>query len=181
MSGRFSNEKLIFPLSIDSSIFAEFMPYSAKNITANHNYEMWSDDTVHVVGTKELVEDPDLISFERECAQKAMDEDAAGAGFPDKRIEYAIRIDFLVALTFVLNLWDWSTLEVVTYLVKPSTEPWRCRFADHPVVKPFAGKADALMSHAWSNKWGLLIASAALGIQKSYFKIQVIVLLNYFK
>jgi hypothetical protein len=52
---------------------------------------------------------------------------------------------------------------VVIFLAKASTEPWRCRFSQHPVAKKYAGRANALMSHVWKNKWGVLIAAAAQG------------------
>jgi hypothetical protein len=73
------------------------------------------------------------------------------------------RVDFLVAMTFVLDLWHWTTKEVVIFLVKPSTEEWRCRFACHPVARRFSGPADALASHVWDNLWGTLITSVAQG------------------
>ena len=33
-----------------------------------------------------------------------------------------VRVDFLLAITFALNMWGWKTWEVVQYLVKPATE-----------------------------------------------------------
>ena len=33
-----------------------------------------------------------------------------------------VRVDFLLALTFALELWEWKTWEIVQYLVKPATE-----------------------------------------------------------
>jgi hypothetical protein len=85
------------------------------------------------------------------------------------RIGCALRIDFLVALTFALNLWKWKTKEVVIYFIKPITEELRCRFADHPFACKYKGKADALMSHAWDNEWGELIAAAAQGAPMNRF------------
>jgi hypothetical protein len=85
------------------------------------------------------------------------------------RIGCALRVDFLVALTFELNLWKWKTKEVVIYFIKPITEELRCRFADHPLASKYKGKADALMSHAWDNEWGELIAAAAQGAPMNRF------------
>jgi len=134
------------------------------------NYEVWSDSTVHVVGTGARVTDPDVVAFELARAQEAQQEDEAwGEGLADRRFACALRIDFLIALTFVLDLWSRTTLEVVIFLAKPATEEWRCRFADHPDVKPFAGKADALMSHSWGNNWGTLVAAAAQGASMDRF------------
>lgn len=58
---------------------------------------------------------------------------------------------------------------MVVFLVKPITEELRCRFADHPVARKYKGKADALMSHAWDNEWGELIAAAAQVASMSRF------------
>ena len=124
---------------------------------------MWNDDTIHEVGTGLLIIDPILIQYEIQQATKAIVKDVDGAGLPAARIKYAIRIDFLIAMTFSLNLWKWMTWEVVTFLVKPATEVGRLRFSEHPLVKPYTGHADALMSHAWSNKWGILMVAAAKG------------------
>ena len=82
-------------------------------------------------------------------------EDAEGA----KTVEHAeklrscgIRVDFLLALTFAIDMWEWKTWEVVQYLVKPATEEeGRCRFADLPTVKAFSGAATIFMSHTWGS------------------------------
>ena len=162
--GRFGAKSLVYPEHIDKSIFDHLLKFKSKTVKAHNNYEVWSDNTVHVVGTGALVTDPAVVDMELAFAKAAQQEDEAwGEGLADMRIGCALRIDFLVALTFVLDLWSWTTLEVVIFLVKSSTEEWRCRFADHPAVKPYTGKADALMSHSWGNNWGTLIAAAAQG------------------
>jgi hypothetical protein len=127
---------------------------------------------VHVLGapSNEFLDDPKVLAEEQAHAAWAEAEDAAwGEGLPDMRIGCALRIDFLVALTFALRLWKWKTKEVVIFLVKPVTEGLRCRFADHPMVSKYKGKADALMSHAWDNEWGELIAAAAQGAPMDRF------------
>jgi len=121
---------------------------------------------VHELGapSDEFLDDAEVLEQEKAHAAKAELEDASwGDGLSDMRIGCALRIDFLVALTFELNLWGWPTAQVVLNLVKPFTEEHRCRFADHPFVSKYKGKADALMSHAWGNLWGELIAAAAQG------------------
>ena len=56
------------------------------------------------------------------------------------------------------------SVQVVAYLVKPSTEKeGRCRFARHPVAVAYSGRAHAMMSHYWDGSWGTLIAAAAQG------------------
>jgi len=125
---------------------------------------VWSDGTVVDMGTGQRVTDEEAIAFERARAIEAEAEDAAlGDGLSERRVRCALRIDFLVALTFALDLWEWTTREVVVFLAKASTEEWRCRFSDHPVARKFAGRAQALMSHSWGNKWGTLIVAAAQG------------------
>jgi len=120
--------------------------------------------------SNEFLDDIKILAEEQAHAARAEAEDAAwGEGLADMRIGCALRIDFLVALTFVLNLWKWKTKEVVIFLVKPITENLRCRFADHPSVSKYKGKADALMSHAWDNEWGELIAAAAQGAPMNRF------------
>ena len=52
------------------------------------------------------------------------------------------------------------------FLVKPATEMYgRCRFADHPLVQPFTGRATVFMSHCWGGKWGDLVAAACAGAE----------------
>jgi len=122
--------------------------------------------------SNEFLEDLKVLADEQAHAARAEAEDKAWGSkeaLADMRIGCALRVDFLVALTFALKLWMWKTKEVVIYLVKPITEEMRCRFADHPLAKKYKGKADALMSHAWDNEWGDLIAAAAQGAPMKRF------------
>ena len=167
---RFGATSLVYPEHIDPRIFDDFLKFKSKTVKAERNYEVWSDNTVHEMGTGATVTDPAVVEMELAFAKVAQQEDEAwGEGLSDRRFACALRIDFLIALTFELDLWGWTTLEVVIFLAKPSTEKWRCRFADHPVVKRFAGRADALMSHAWGNNWGTLVAAAAQGAPMNRF------------
>jgi len=127
---------------------------------------------VHVLDAPptEFLNDPKVLAEEQAHAARAEAEDAKfGEGLADMRFGCALRIDFLVALTIELDLWKWKTKEVVMYFVKPVTEELRCRFADHPLASKFKGKADVLMSHAWGNNWGELIAAAAQGAPMNRF------------
>ena len=75
-----------------------------------------------------------------------------------------MRVDFLLALTFALNMWEWMTWEVVQYLVKPVTEDEdRCRFAHLSYVRPYTGAATIFISHCWGARWGDLVAAACAG------------------
>ena len=74
---------------------------------------MWTDGSVHEMAPgAPLVTDPELIAFERARAAEAEAQDAAGEGSAEARFCCALRIDFLVALTFELNLWHWPTRDV---------------------------------------------------------------------
>ena len=122
-----------------------------KQITAKCNYTIFTDGRVKDMNTYKEVTDPAVSAFEQNCAAVAVAEDAKEGGsgapcgsycrdcaychFADQRINNAIRVDFLVGLCFALNLWDWTTKEVVIFLVKACTEKWRCRFAKHPAVQ----------------------------------------------
>jgi len=156
---------LTYPEHIPRAIFDPLRIFKDMNRLADRNYEMWTDGTVHeMVRGSPLVTDPELIAFERARAAEAEAQDAAGEGSAEARVSCALRVDFLVALTFELNLWHWSTREVVAYLVKPSTEfEGRCRFARHPIAMAYSGQADVMMSHYWDGSWGTLIACAAQG------------------
>ena len=74
---------------------------------------MWPDRSVHEMAPgAPLVTDPEHIAFEQARAAEAEAQDAAGEGSAEARVCFALRVDFLVALTFELNLWNWSTREV---------------------------------------------------------------------
>ena len=161
---RFAHDKLIFPTTIPDSALEPFLRFRGKATTARANYELWGDGSVRDMGTGAAVSDPAVVAHETRCAQVARAQDAAwGLGLPDRRFSGALRVDFLVALTFKLDLWDWPTRDVVVFLAKASTELWRCRFSDHPSAKAYTGYGDALASHSWANTWGVLVAAVAQG------------------
>ena len=102
---------------------------------------------------------------QNKAAAEADDEPTAGTPKHAEKLRCCgIRIDYLLALTFKLNMWDWETWEVVQHLVKPATEAEkRCRFADLPWVRPYTGAATVFMSHCWGGRWGDLVAAACAG------------------
>ena len=111
--------------------------------------------------------DSAVIASEEERKLDAEADDAETAGTPshaEKLRGYGMRVDFLLALTFALELWEWKTWEVVQYLVKPATEgEGRCRFAELEAVWPFSGSATVFMSHCWGGRWGDLVVAACAG------------------
>ena len=58
-----------------------------------------------------------MIASEEQHKAKAQEEDAPTAGTPahaEKLRCCGIRIDFLLGLTFALDMWDWKTSDVVS-------------------------------------------------------------------
>lgn len=81
-----------------------------------------------------------------------------------------INVQFLLFMTFELNLWEWKVWEIVQFLVKPLSEAHnRCRFAHLDFIKPFTGPADVFMSHCWGGSWGDFVASACTGASEFRF------------
>ena len=118
---RFGAFSLSYPKHIPRSIFDPLRIFKNKDKLADRNYEMWTKEGVdefhEMIPGVPLVTDPELIAFERERAAEAQAQDAAGEGSADARFGCALRVDFLVALTFELNLWKWSTREVYILLI----------------------------------------------------------------
>ena len=116
---------------------------------------------------KSPVVDLAVIGSEEQHKAGAEADDQATAGTPAhaERLRCCgVRVDFLLAITFALNMWEWKTWEVVQYLIKPATEgEQRCRFMDLPGVRQFAGAATVFMSHCWGGRWGDLVAAACAG------------------
>jgi hypothetical protein len=156
-------DELERPTHIDDGLLSTLTAYADKTTTATHDYKYWGGDPrPWRNGDNTPITDPDVILAEEEHKLAAeMEDDLETAGTEGhatkKRPDHAlklrccgIRIDFLLALTFALGMWDWKTWEVVQYLVKPATEAeGRCRFAELPCVRPFAGAATLFVSHCW--------------------------------
>ena len=110
------------------------------------------------------------IRLEEQHKAEAEAEDQPTAGTPahaEKLRCCGIRIDYLLGLTFALNMWDWKTWEVVQYLVKPMTEgEGRCRFADLSGVRPYTGAATVFMSRCQRPKAKLQIEKAKFSMGK---------------
>merc|ERR1712185_467691 len=99
------------------------------------------------------------------CSRSAV---AAGVGAADRLHQFGIQIDFLLLLTYELDLWEWKPWEAVQFLVKPATEQHnRCRFAELPLVRRFTGPATVFASHCWRGKWGDLVAAVCAGADKA--------------
>ena len=108
-----------------------------------------------------------MIASEEQHKLAAEAEDQPTAGTPahaEKLRSCGVRVDFLLALTFALDMWEWKTWEVVQYVVKPATEgEGRCRFMELAAVRAHAGAATVFMSHCWGGRWGDLVAAACVG------------------
>ena len=108
-----------------------------------------------------------MIASEEQHRLAAEAEDQPTGGTPahaEKLRSCGVRVDFLLALTFALDMWEWKTWEVVRHLVKPMTErEGRCRFAELEHVRPFTGAATVFMSRCWGGWWGDLVAAVCAG------------------
>ena len=102
---------------------------------------------------------------QHKLAAEAADQDTTGTpAHAEKLRGCGVCVDFLLALTFALDMWEWQTWEVVQYLVKPATEgEGRCRFMELAAVRAYAGAASVFMSHCWGGRWGDLVAAACAG------------------
>ena len=104
------------------------------------------------------VTDPEVILIEEQLKIDAEAEDAEAAAGPTAHALHqrcrGARVDFILAMTFDLNLWHWKTWEVVQFVIKPATEgERRCRFADLPFVRPYFGAATVFMV-SWTSVVG---------------------------
>lgn len=172
-AGTHATNELIKPAHLDDDeVFGHFMhyeDYSAKATVAVKDYKYWGgaeqpwrngvDDTP--------VTDQGVIASEEQHKLEAEAKDQQTAGTPDHALLLrccGVRVDFLLGLTFALNLWGWKTWEVVQYLVKPTTESeGRCRFAELAAVRGYTGAATIFISHCWGARWGDLVAAACTG------------------
>ena len=135
-AGTHATTELIRPTHIDQgAVFGPFMHCKGKATLAVHDYKYlggaeqpWRNGVDDSPVTDEVV-----IASEEEhkLAAEAEDEPATETAHAERLRGCGVRVDFLLALTFALDMWGWKTWEVVQYLVKPATEAeGRCRFAD---------------------------------------------------
>lgn len=114
--------------------------------------------------TNEPITNSDFIAREEKLMARILAEDVDACEDSNSRRSRGIRVDFLLKLTFELDLWSWATWEVVQFLVKPATERRRCRFSDLDFAKPFFGPSTVFISHCWSGLWGDLVVAACSGL-----------------
>ena len=170
-TGTHATGTLLRPAHLDdeAALLGPFVPCADKTQVAKHGYEYWggADQPWRHGLDKSPVTDPSVIASEEKhkLDAEAADEDTAGMpAHAEKLRGCGVRVDFLLALTFALDMWEWKTWEVVQYLVKPATEgKGRCRFMELAAVRAYAGAATVFMSHCWGGRWGDLVAAACAG------------------
>lgn len=156
------------PISFDSIDLSSLASLATAKKSALNDVKYWGGDPLPWRNgtTDQPIDNPAVIDAEEACKKLAEADDEIAGWNSEMLRARGIRIDFLLHLTFVLDLWKWKTWEVVQFLVKPATENNdRCRFSDLPVVEPFTGPASIFMSHCWGGLWGDLVAAACKGAQ----------------
>jgi hypothetical protein len=160
---RFPTDILAFPAHLSTDLFVMFKMRKLGS-PAERDFQYWGGaDLPWRNGSGDAEMDVATIVEEEEFKVLVEEDDALNAS-TERLHARGVRVDWLLALTFALNLWDWKTSQVVKFLVKPATEHnGRCRFADLPFVQPFTGPATVFMSHCWGGRWGDLVAAACSG------------------
>jgi hypothetical protein len=74
-----------------------------------------------------------------------------------------VKIGWLLAFTKFYNCYNWSSWEIIRWIVKPATEKERCRMTELAGMASFVGPASTFISYAQAGKWGDLIAAIADG------------------
>ena len=105
------------PTHIDPAIFASVAQCKGKATQALRGTQYWDDSTNPDGGTLRdadgtLLTDPTVIDEEKGLKATAEAEDAAAEESAGSLRGRGVRIDFLLALTFELDLWEWETKEV---------------------------------------------------------------------
>ena len=117
---------LMRPGHIDPAVFNSFMRCKGQAVTAEHDYKYWggADEPWRNGVDNSPVTDPDVIASEEKHKLAAeMEDDPETAGTKGhaakQRPKHAlkmrccgIRCDLLLAMTFDLDMWDWSTWQV---------------------------------------------------------------------
>ena len=123
VEGHHTTDTLIYPEHVDPSLFEPLVSYKSKAVTAVRDYKYWGGDTQPWRNGVDdsAVADEDVIRVESKHKFAAETEDQERSGSPAAHSEMlrgrGLRVDFLLALTFALDLWAWRTWEVVQYLV----------------------------------------------------------------
>ena len=127
-AGTHALNELTRPTHIDPAVFEPFMHCAGQEVTAEHDYKYWGGDVQPwrngVDDTP--VMDPDVIALEEKhklAAETEDDPETAGTEghTTKKRPQHALKLrccgvrsDYLLGLTFALNMWDWPTWKVAT-------------------------------------------------------------------
>ena len=90
-----------------------FKVYGDKTIEAKRPIKFWGGDTKPWRRDDDSPEtDPQIIAEEEKRKAEVEAEDAAAGAGAETSHRLGVRLDFLLALTFALGMWDWKTWEV---------------------------------------------------------------------
>ena len=90
-----------------------FTAYGDKKTVAKRATQFWGgDDKPFRDGDGNPIEDPQIIAEEEKLKAEVEAEDAAAGAGAETSHRLGVRLDFLLALTFALGMWDWKTWEV---------------------------------------------------------------------
>lgn len=70
-----------------------------------------------------------------------------------------ITIGFLLAFTKTYNCWKWTSWDVISKIIKPSTQAKRCRYVELEEMKLHVGPAKTFISYAQAGSWGDVVAA----------------------
>jgi hypothetical protein len=105
------------------------------------NSQPWRSSVTHMP-----IQDDAIIAYEESMMARVVEEDGASDFNATMLRNKGINVSFLFAFTCELDLWEWKTMDVVRFLIKPVTERYdRCRFADLDFIAPHTGDATVFL------------------------------------
>jgi len=106
------------PTSIDPAAFASVAQCKGKAVQATSVVKYWGGDPQPWRdGHDQPITDPAVIDEETVRKAEAETEDDAAGECAGSLRGRGVKIDFLLTLTFELDLWEWTTAEVRAALV----------------------------------------------------------------
>ena len=112
------------PSHIDGNAFASFLQFKDKDQPPVRDVQFMGGDANpwRRSSDNSTITDEALIAELKKLKAAAEAEDKANGENAERLRGRGVRVDWLLALTIALDLWDWATWEVVQFLVKPATE-----------------------------------------------------------